>query len=112
MMNVDELEAKIKEEKGKLAVLEDRYASEEDERKASKLEYSISRKDEVIERLVGRQQALLDREIKDGEKDNPKDKDVEEEDIVCLECGSDLLEVEDGVYFCEKCQEYYTEESV
>jgi len=109
MMNVDELEAKIADEKAKLALLEDRYAAEKDEHKATKLEYSISRKDEVIERLIDRQQTLLDREIKDGEKEDLNDKDAEEDDTVCPECGSDLFEVEEGVLFCEKCKDYYTE---
>ena len=110
MMNVQELEDKIKEEKAKLALLEDKYASVEDERKASKLEYSISRKDEVIERLIERQQVLLNREGEDEEKEDPKDKDAEEEDIVCLECGSDLLDLGEGIYYCENCGEYYEDE--
>jgi len=110
MANAKELEDKIKEEKAKLGLLEERYAAEEDEHKATKLEYSISRKDEVIDKLINRQQALLDREDKDEEKEDPNDKDAEEEDIVCPECGSDLYEIEEGVYLCERCNEYYEEE--
>lgn len=34
----------------------------------------------------------------------PKEKD---DDMVCPDCGSDLLVVEDNVVYCEKCKEYY-----
>jgi uncharacterized protein with PIN domain len=34
----------------------------------------------------------------------PKEK---EDETVCPECGADLLVVEDGVVYCEKCDEYY-----
>jgi ribosomal protein L37AE/L43A len=30
-----------------------------------------------------------------------------EDETVCPECGADLLVVEDGVVYCEKCKVYY-----
>ena len=113
MMNVEELEKKISEEKAKLVKLEEAYEKEEDQNKVSKLEYSISRKEENIDKLIERQEVLLDRENKDEEKEKPKDKDAEEEDEdVCPECGGDLQLIgtdEEGidVYACEHCKELY-----
>lgn len=114
MMDVQELEDRIKEEKAKLAGLEERYEKEEDEHKASKLEYAISRKDELIDGLIDRQQKLLDREQEDEEKEKPKDKNAEEEDEdVCSECGGDLVFVEHSdegdIFECEKCKELFLE---
>lgn len=116
MMNVDELEAEIKKEKDALVKLEVSYEAEQDEGKSQKLEYKISRKEETIDKLIERQQVLLDREAKDEEKDEPKDKDKEEEDKdVCESCGGDLVLIgqdENGVdvYECEKCKELYVDE--
>ena len=117
MMNVNELEIEIKKEKDALAKLEGLYEAEQDGNKQQKLEYKISRKEESIDKLTDRQQALLDKEAKDEEKEDPKDKNAEEdEDMdVCAECGSDLQLVgadENGVdiYECEKCHELYLDE--
>jgi uncharacterized protein with PIN domain len=117
MMDVNELEVEIKKGKEALAALEVLYEKEEDEGKASKLEYSISRKDESIDKLIERQQILLDREAKDAEKPEPKDKNKEEEDKdVCPECGGDLVLVgkddtgETDVYECETCGELFLDE--
>ena len=113
MMNVEELEKKISEEKAKLVKMEEAYEKEEDEAKISKLEYSISRKEESIDKLIERQQVLLDREVKDEEKPEAKDKNVEEEDTdVCESCGGDLVLIgkdEEGIdiYECEQCKELY-----
>ena len=119
MMNVDELEEKIKKEKTNLATLEEVYEKETDETKATKLEYRISRKDEEIEKLIERQNSLLDKEAKDGENDNSKDKDKEEEEeedkYVCEECGGDLVVVSKDdkdmdILECEVCGELYLDE--
>lgn len=112
MMNVEELEVKIKDEKANLVKLEAAYEKEEDEKKTSKLEYSISRKEDAIDALIDRQQHLIERETEDEEKQNPKDKDAEEEDEdVCPECGGDLQEVgeENGVavFECVRCHELF-----
>ena len=112
MMNVEELEGRIKEEKVKLAILNEKLEKAE-EGKTDKLEYQVSRQDEIIDKLIERQQNLLDKEVKDEEKDNPKDKNAEEEDLdVCEECGSDLQLIgtdENGVdiYECISCGELY-----
>ena len=109
MTDVEDLEVKIKEAKAKLVSLEDLYEKEENEAKASKLEYRISRQDEVVDKLIDRQDVLLNKE--DAEvQNNGKDKNEEEEEVddtVCPSCGSDLYEEEDGVLYCEKCGEYY-----
>lgn len=114
MMNVDELEVEIKKEKEALGKLEGLYEKEEDGNKQQKLEYKISRKEETIDKLIDRQQILLDKEAKDAERDNAKDKNKEEEEDhdVCEECGSDLQLVgtdENGVdiYECVSCGELY-----
>ena len=113
MMNVEEIELEIKKEKDGLVKLEAAYEEEKDEGKSQKLEYKISRKEEMIDKLIDRQQALLDRETKDEEKKDPKDKNKEEEDEdVCSECGGDVILIgkdENGVdvYECEQCKELY-----
>jgi uncharacterized protein with PIN domain len=118
-MNVDELEDKIKKEKTDLATLEESYERETDENKQTKLEYKISRKEESINRLIDRQNVLLDRESNEGAKDNGKDKDEEEdkkEGDVCSECGGDLIFVTKDeksgkdIYRCEQCEELYIDE--
>jgi predicted amidophosphoribosyltransferase len=35
---------------------------------------------------------------------------AKEDDTVCPGCGADLLVVEDGILYCEKCEEYYEPE--
>ena len=113
MMNVDELEQKIKEEKDALVKLEVLYEAEADEGKSQKLEYKISRKEEGIDKLEERQQVLLDREA----KEDTKDKNAEEEDTdVCPECGGNLVYVgkdNEGitdVFECEQCKELFLDE--
>lgn len=113
-MNVEELEEKIKVEKAKLAVLYESYEKEEDEKKAQKLEFQVSRQDEIIDKLIERQQTLLDKETKDAVKEDPKDKNAEEEEDldVCENCGGDLVMVgvDDNnvpVYECVKCGELF-----
>lgn len=112
MMNVDELEAKIKEEKAALVKLEQAYEKEEDESKITKLEFSMMRKEENIDKLIDRQQKLLEKEEGDAQKDDPKDKNAEEEDLdVCESCGGNLVQVgEDNgvaIFECENCKELY-----
>lgn len=112
MMNVEELEEEIKKEKKALLALEKTYEAEEDEKKCVKLEYKISRKEETIDKLIERQSTLLDKEAADSAKEDPKDKNEEEEDAdVCDSCGGDLVYVdttdEGDVYECEKCGGLY-----
>ena len=116
MMNVEELEVKIKQNKAKLGKLEEAYEKEEDETKINKLQYSMSRVEENIETLIDRQQKLLEREAEDEEKGEPKDKNAEEDDIdVCESCGGDLNQVgEDpngtAIFECVNCKELYLDE--
>ena len=115
MMNVEEIEVKIKEEKANLAKLEQNYEKEEDESKITKLEFSMMRKEEAIEKLIDRQQKLLEREERDAEKDNGKDKNAEEDEDICPECGGNLMQVgEDSddiaIFECEKCGELFLDE--
>lgn len=106
-MNFDELESKIKEEKAKLAILEDAYEKEAEEVKYQKIEYSIDRKQEAINRLIDRQDSLVDKENKKEAKNGKdKEKDDEVDDTICPVCGSDLYEDGD-LLFCEKCEEWY-----
>lgn len=116
-MNVEELEAKIKVGKEALAKLENLYEAEADEGKQTKLEFQISRKEEAVNRLIDRQDVLLDRENKEA-MGNGKDKNVEEKEDkdVCPECGGDLTYVgnddkdEVDVYRCEQCGELFLDE--
>jgi Zn-finger nucleic acid-binding protein len=113
MMNVDELEVEIKKGKEALISLEALYEKEEDEKKVQKLEFKMCAKEEAVNKLIERQQKLLDKEALEAEKDAGKDKNEEEEDLdVCPECGADLVLVgkdDNGVdiYECEKCKELY-----
>ena len=114
-MNVEDLETRIKEEKASLVKLEQVYEKEEDESKISKLEYQISRKEESIDKLIDRQQKLIEREVEDEAKEDPKDKNAEEEDTdVCPACGGDLIQVGDEkgipIFECTKCRELYLDE--
>ena len=109
-MDVEGLETKINEEKAKLVILEEAYEKEVEESKYRKIEYKIDRKEEVINNLIDRQQVLLDREAENAERD-AKDANAEEEDAdVCLVCGGDLVEIEEGLYECEKCGELFEED--
>ena len=109
-MNVEDLENKINEEKAKLVILEEAYEKEEEESKYKKIEFKMLRKEEVINDLIDRQQVLLEREAENAERD-AKDVNTDEEDAdVCLECGGDLVEIEEGLYECEKCKELYEED--
>ena len=106
-MNVEELENKINEEKAKLVILEEAYEKEEEESKYKKIEFKMLRKEEVINDLIDRQQTLLDREAQNIDAVNAEE---EEDADVCLVCGGDLVEIEEGLYECEKCKELYEED--
>ena len=116
MANVNELEAKIKVEKTKLATLEESYEKETDEAKQVKLEYQIARKDESVNRLIDRQNALLDKEETAGKEDKDEDKEEKEDEEVCSECGGDLIFVgkdektQKDIYECELCGSLYLDE--
>ncbi|MCK4307393.1 hypothetical protein KAW50_04100 [candidate division WOR-3 bacterium] len=116
MMNVEEIEIEIKKQKDALAKLEDSYEAEQDESKQQKLEWRMNQKEDAVNVLIERQQKLLDKEAEEAEKDNGKDKNVEEEDLdVCSECGGDLVLIgkdENGVdvYECEQCKELFLDE--
>ena len=116
-MDYNEIEVKIKEEKAKLAILEEAYDKETEESKYQKIEFKIARKEEVIDKLIDRQQVLLDKEQTNAEKDGKDKAAEEEEDLdVCPGCGGDLVLVgkdDTGVtdiYECEKCGELYLDE--
>ena len=115
-MNVEEIEIEIKKQKDALAKLEDSYEAEQDESKQQKLEWRMNQKEDAVNVLIERQQKLLDKEAEEAEKDNGKDKNVEEEDLdVCSECGGDLVLIgkdENGVdvYECEQCKELFLDE--
>ena len=118
-MNVKGLEDLISTEKTLLATLEESYERETDENKQTKLEYKISRKEESINRLIDRQNVLLDREDNEGSKDNGKDKNEEEDkkdEDVCSECGGnlELVGMDEktgvGIFRCEQCEELFLDE--
>jgi len=105
---LDEIKVDIREMEKCLLDLEDAYEGEEDERKAVVLDNKMSRTEKKLDKLIDRADALREKE---GNEPEEKEEDVEVDDTVCPECGSDLLEVEEGVYLCENCMDYYTEES-
>lgn len=113
-MNVKEIENEITEEKKKLGKLEEAYEKEADETKIRKMERKLFNKEDTINKLIERQQTLLDKEDKEAVEDkaDKKDKNAEEEDEdVCSECGGDLVFVEmtdeGGIFECEACHELY-----
>ena len=115
-MNVTELEEKITKEKALLATLEDSYEKETDEAKQVKIEYKIARKDETINRLIDRQNVLLDKEDAKGTDNSDKDAEEKEDGDVCEECGGDLILVGKDektgkdIYECELCGGLYLDE--
>ena len=114
MMDANELEVKIKEEKAKLVLLNEKIEKAE-VGKTDKLEYQISRQDEIIDKLIDRQQKLFDKEAEDEEREKPKDKNAEEEDLdVCSECGGNLTQVGDeegtAIFECDECHELFLDE--
>ena len=108
MMNVEGLEKRITEEKAALVKLEEAYEEEEDETKIFKLESKLKRKDEAINKLIDRQQDLLDKE------DEDKDENAEEDEDVCPLCGGNLNQVgeENGaaIFECVECHELFLDE--
>lgn len=113
-MNVEDLETKIKEEKQKLVVLEAAFEKEEDANKVTKLEYTISRKEDQINRYIDRQNELVDKEALNGSDKNTEEKEDKEDKDVCPECGGDLVFVtesdEGDIYECQLCGEMYLDE--
>ena len=108
---LDELKADIKETEARLLKLEDAYEGEEDERKAVVLDNRMSRTEAKLSKLIDKADALREKEGNEPEEKEEKE-EIEDEDIVCGICGSDLYEVEgeEGVLWCEKCNEYWEEE--
>jgi uncharacterized protein with PIN domain len=65
-------------------------------------------KSKIITEMTGRLDDIeeyLKKLVKVPAKKKGKKEGVDEE--VCPECGGDLLFVEDGIVFCNKCSEYY-----
>jgi uncharacterized protein with PIN domain len=65
-------------------------------------------KSDIINKMTGRLDDIeehLKKLVKAPGKKKGKKPEVDEE--VCPECGSDLLFVEEGIVFCNKCSEYY-----
>lgn len=54
------------------------------------------KKSSILEDLHGRLKKL---------EEKPEEK--EEDDTVCPECGEDLFEIEEGIYYCERCDQGY-----
>lgn len=48
-------------------------------------------------------------EDKIAAQSKPKEKE-EEDELVCPECGGDVFEIEEGVYYCEECKKHFEEE--
>lgn len=115
-MKVEELESKIKEEKNVLVGLEAKYEAEPDEKKQTKLEFKISRKEESIDRLIDRQNVLLDREVANTAQGKDKDVEEEKDKDLCPECGGHLIFVgkdnkdEVDVFQCQECGELFLDE--
>ena len=115
-LNVEELEEKIKVEKEALVKLEAKYEAEPDAAINVKTEFKISRKEDTIDRLVDRQNVLLDREAANGIEDKDKNAEEKEEGESCPECGGRLIFIgkddkgEVDVYQCEQCEELFLDE--
>ena len=101
----EELEAEAKGILAQIATLESDFEKEEDESKLIRLDSRIERLDARKEKLYDRMDKISDAEAAEGDKEEKVKEDVD--DTVCPECGSDLIEEEDGVLYCEKCGEYY-----
>lgn len=114
-MNLEETIAAIAEEESRVMSLERQYESEEDGHKAELLWRKMERAQSRLDKLIDEADALRAKKDKEKEEigmhveDPSRDKPDEDEDV-CPECGSDLLELEDGVLYCEECKEYYERE--
>jgi uncharacterized protein with PIN domain len=65
-------------------------------------------KSDIINKMTGRLDDIeehLKKLVKAPGKKKGKKSEVDEE--VCPVCGGDLLFVEEGIVFCNKCSEYY-----
>jgi len=62
---------------------------------------------EMLKR-IGTLETNLKDTLKKGNKKSQKE--VKEDEEVCPECGGDLLFVEEGVVYCQKCKKYYENE--
>ena len=48
--------------------------------------------------------------LPEAAKGKQEEKEEEEDELICNECGGDLFEVEKGVFYCEDCKLYFEEE--
>jgi uncharacterized protein with PIN domain len=65
-------------------------------------------KSKIITEMTDRIDSIeehLKKLVKAPAKKKGKKEEVDEE--VCPECGGDLLFVEEGIVYCNKCSEYY-----
>jgi len=61
--------------------------------------------DAIKERLVELEKWRADKKESEDKKEKTKRSTVDEE--VCPICGGDLLFVEDGIVYCQKCKQYF-----
>lgn len=67
-------------------------------------------KSKIMEDLFDRLGKLEDWRAEKAKPEKAKKKNVEDEDV-CPQCGDDLVYVEQGITYCEKCKNYYEEET-
>lgn len=101
-MNLEETIAAIAEVENRVVSLEREYEVEEDGHKAELLWRKMERAQSRLDKLIDEADALRSKS-KEG-------KAQKEDEDVCPLCGSDLLELEDGMLYCESCEEYYERE--
>ena len=109
-MNLEETIAAISEVESRIVSLERQYESEEDGHKAELLWRKMERAQSRLDKLIDEADVLRAKESEKEEKKEEKEEKEEEDEDVCPVCGSDLLEVEDGMLYCESCEEYYERE--
>ena len=105
-MNLKETIVAIAEVEDRVMSLERQYESEEDGHKAELLWRKMERAQSRLDKLIDEADMLR---AKESEKEEKKEKEEEDEDV-CPVCGSDLVEVEDGLLCCMACEEYYERE--
>jgi uncharacterized protein YbaR (Trm112 family) len=114
MKKLEEILEEIKKMDELLRDLEKRYEDEADERKAEVIWKRAERTEARLDKLIDKADAIREKEdVKEdpekAKKEDPEE-DPEEDEVVCPDCGGDLIEEEDGTLYCEQCREWFRRE--
>ena len=112
MKTLDEVLEEIKKMDEVLRDLEKRYEDEENEKKGEVIWKRAERTEARLNKLIDKADAMRENEHNEtdkntGKKFEDKEEPEETDEDVCLSCGGDLIEEEDGSLYCEVCNEYY-----